>query len=60
MIVDRYIAGLNGKMDFMGWNWDDELKQILDCSRHWHCSRINLKALVENELGSLHCTVRSV
>ena len=30
MTVDGYIAGLNGEMDFMVWNWDDELKQYVD------------------------------
>ena len=29
MTVDGYIAGLNGEMDFMAWNWDDELKQYV-------------------------------
>jgi dihydrofolate reductase len=29
MTVDGYIAGLNGEMDFMVWNWDDELKQYV-------------------------------
>ena len=29
MTVDGYIAGLNGEMDFMEWNWDDELKQYV-------------------------------
>jgi dihydrofolate reductase len=27
MTVDGYIAGPNGEMDFIVWNWDDELKQ---------------------------------
>ncbi len=27
MTVDGYIAGPNGEMDFMVWNWDDKLKQ---------------------------------
>ena len=27
--VDGYIAGLNGEMDFMAWNWDDQLKQYV-------------------------------
>jgi hypothetical protein len=26
MSVDGYIAGPNGKMDWMVWNWDDKLK----------------------------------
>ena len=30
MTVDGYIAGLNGEMDFMVWNWDDELKQYVE------------------------------
>jgi dihydrofolate reductase len=30
MTVDGYIAGRNGEMDFMVWNWDDELKQYVD------------------------------
>lgn len=30
MTVDGYIAGLNGEMDFMVWDWDDELKQYVE------------------------------
>lgn len=30
MSVDGYIAGPNGEMDFMVWNWDDELKQYVN------------------------------
>lgn len=30
MTVDGYIAGPNSEMDFMVWNWDDELKQYVD------------------------------
>ncbi len=30
MTLDGYIAGLNGEMDFMAWNWDDELKQYVE------------------------------
>jgi dihydrofolate reductase len=26
--IDGYIAGINGEMDWMEWNWDDELKQF--------------------------------
>jgi len=29
MSVDGYIAGINGEMDWMVWNWDDELKQYV-------------------------------
>lgn len=29
MSVDGYIAGPNGEMDFMVWDWDDELKQYV-------------------------------
>jgi dihydrofolate reductase len=29
MTVDGYIAGLNGEMDFMVWNWDNELNQYV-------------------------------
>ncbi|MEH1944309.1 MAG: dihydrofolate reductase family protein [Nostoc sp.] len=29
MTLDGYIAGLNGEMEFMAWNWDDELKQYV-------------------------------
>ncbi len=29
MTLDGYIAGLNGEMDFMAWNWDDGLKQYV-------------------------------
>ncbi len=27
--IDGYIAGPNGEMDFMEWNWDDELKNYI-------------------------------
>ena len=30
MTIDGYIAGPNGEMDFMAWNWDDELKRYVD------------------------------
>lgn len=30
MTVDAYIAGLNGEMDFMVWDWDNELKQYVE------------------------------
>ena len=30
MSIDGYIAGPNGEMDFMAWNWDDELKRYVD------------------------------
>jgi dihydrofolate reductase len=30
MSVDGYIAGPNGEMTFMVWDWDDELKQYVD------------------------------
>ena len=29
MSVDGFIAGLNGEMDFMVWNWDGELKKYV-------------------------------
>jgi dihydrofolate reductase len=29
MTVDGYIAGPNGEMDWMEWNWDDGLKQYV-------------------------------
>jgi dihydrofolate reductase len=29
MTVDGYIAGRNGEMDFLVWNWDDALKQYV-------------------------------
>ena len=29
MSVDGYIAGPNGEMDFLVWDWDDELKQYV-------------------------------
>jgi dihydrofolate reductase len=29
MTIDGYIAGRNGEMDFMVWDWDDELKQYV-------------------------------
>jgi len=28
--IDGYIAGPNGEMDCMEWNWDDELKHYVD------------------------------
>lgn len=30
MTVDGYIAGPNGEMDWMVWDWDDELKQYVE------------------------------
>ncbi len=30
MSIDGYIAGLNGEMDWMVWDWDDELKNYVD------------------------------
>lgn len=30
MTVDGYIAGPNGELDFMTWNWDEELKQYVN------------------------------
>lgn len=30
MSVDGYIAGPNGEMDWMVWNWDDKLKQYVN------------------------------
>ena len=29
MTIDGYIAGPKGEMDWMQWNWDDELKQYV-------------------------------
>lgn len=29
MTIDGYIAGLNGEMDWMVWNWDDKLKEYV-------------------------------
>ena len=29
MTVDGYIAGLNGEMDWMTFNWDNELKKYV-------------------------------
>jgi hypothetical protein len=41
MTVDGYIAGLNGEMDFMVWNWDDELKQyVKDITETVDCIRL--------------------
>jgi dihydrofolate reductase len=30
MSVDGYVAGPNGEMDWMTWNWDDELKNYVN------------------------------
>jgi dihydrofolate reductase len=30
MSVDGYIAGTNGEMDWMVWNWDDKLKDFVN------------------------------
>ena len=27
--LDGYVAGVNGEMDWMSWNWDDELKKYV-------------------------------
>ena len=29
MSIDGYIAGPNGEMDWMVWNWDDKLKKYV-------------------------------
>ena len=29
MSIDGYIAGVNGEMDWVVWNWDDELKKYV-------------------------------
>jgi dihydrofolate reductase len=29
MSVDSYIAGPNGEMDWMVWNWDDKLENYV-------------------------------
>ena len=29
MSIDRYIAGPNGEMDWMVWDWDDKLKKYV-------------------------------
>ena len=29
MSIDGYVAGPNGEMDFMTWEWDDELKNYV-------------------------------
>jgi dihydrofolate reductase len=29
MSLDSYIAGPNGEMDWMVWNWDDKLKKYV-------------------------------
>ena len=28
--IDGYVAGPNGEMDWMVWNWDDKLKAYAD------------------------------
>ena len=30
MTLDGYVAGPNGEMDWMAWNWDEALKQYVD------------------------------
>lgn len=30
MTLDGFVAGTNGEMDWMVWDWDDELKQAVD------------------------------
>jgi dihydrofolate reductase len=30
MTVDGYVAGPNGELDWMTWNWDDELKKYVN------------------------------
>ena len=30
MSIDGFIAGPNGEMDWMAWNWDDALKEYID------------------------------
>jgi len=35
MSVDSYIAGPNGEMDWMVWNWDDKLKSyVFELTEH--------------------------
>jgi dihydrofolate reductase len=29
MTIDGYVAGVNGEMNWMTWNWDEELKQYV-------------------------------
>ncbi|MCB9077601.1 MAG: dihydrofolate reductase family protein [Anaerolineaceae bacterium] len=38
MTVDGYIAGPNGEMDWLVWNWDDELKNyVIDLTEPVDC-----------------------
>jgi dihydrofolate reductase len=35
MSIDGYIAGPNGEMDWMVWDWDDKLKKyVFDLTDH--------------------------
>lgn len=44
MTVDGYMAGSNGELDWMTWNWDDELKRyVSDLTRPVDCILLGRK-----------------
>ncbi len=38
MTIDAYVAGLNGEMDWMTFNWDEQLnKYVTELTEHVDC-----------------------
>lgn len=38
MTIDGFIAGKNGEMDFMSFNWDEQLKEyVTDLTKSFDC-----------------------